>query len=801
MFSSGQTAFYIESSLRVNALLGLNSTPQMLLPPIDKAAVGQKFIHNPGAYDLQGDSLSYRLTTCKQGKDIDVTDFRSPEQIFQPTLKEDGSAPSTLTLNPITGELVWDAPMQPGQYNIAFFIDEWRGGILISSTNRDMQIIVTDNRNKRPRLTLPKDTCVIAGDFLFDTIVAKDPDNHAVILTHEGGVFSLNTPRKRATFSLFNLQPPNGEEHGLFQWVTTCFDVQREHYSVYFKTEDVPVPFSNRLADIQTWLIKVIGPQPDTVIATLTQNTPTAQVTVSWLPYDCGNASRMTVWHRKSSFDYVPEHCETGLPASAGYTRIGTVPITTLNFVDDNNGKGLERGLNHCYRIFAQFPEPAGGEGIVSEEACVFVPATAPYITNVSVEKTSANAGEIFVRWTRPFDADTVLFPRPYQYKLVRINLDDNSRTELPTLFAEKDTFFTDINLNTANIRYAYQVKLFSNTALIDSSAIASQVNLTAGSSLSSISLNWSNFQTPWNNKVAKFPLHYIYRKRTDNSNIFDLIDSTDVTQNGFTYTDRGTFNNIPLLPNTEYCYRITTIGSYEYAKIADSLVNQSIEICTFLLDTIKPCAPVILDNLFTTDATLECELPPAGDCPALKRYTNQLYWKKTVNNSGCDNDIIKFNVYHAPASDNNYSLIYTTTDTVFKHQNLASVAGCYRISAVDVSNNESFFSSPICVKNCPYYELPNVFTPNGDGKNDLFRPYACPRFTEKVNFQVYNRWGTLVHESDDSILLNWNGNTNNGRRVADGTYFYHAKVFIYTETGTLEEKNIKGTIQVLGGQ
>ena len=55
--NSVQTPFYIESQILIDPFIGLNSSPVLLVPPIDNAAVGIKFIHNPGAFDADGDSV------------------------------------------------------------------------------------------------------------------------------------------------------------------------------------------------------------------------------------------------------------------------------------------------------------------------------------------------------------------------------------------------------------------------------------------------------------------------------------------------------------------------------------------------------------------------------------------------------------------------------------------------------------------------------------------------------------------------------------------------------------------------
>jgi len=78
--------------------------------------------------------------------------------------------------------------------------------------------------------------------------------------------------------------------------------------------------------------------------------------------------------------------------------------------------------------------------------------------------------------------------------------------------------------------------------------------------------------------------------------------------------------------------------------------------------------------------------------------------------------------------------------------------------------------------------ELPNVFTPNGDGTNDVFsikdkfKVYCDPEFS----FTIYNRWGKKVFESKDPEF-EWDGD---GAGV--GTYFYTLTSRVRTQTGSV---------------
>lgn len=68
-------------------------------------------------------------------------------------------------------------------------------------------------------------------------------------------------------------------------------------------------------------------------------------------------------------------------------------------------------------------------------------------------------------------------------------------------------------------------------------------------------------------------------------------------------------------------------------------------------------------------------------------------------------------------------------------------------------------------------YDMPNVFTPNGDGSNDVFT--INPVNAVSLEMVIFNRWGNVVYESND-VEGTWNGrNNNNGAEVTEGTYFY----------------------------
>jgi gliding motility-associated-like protein len=85
---------------------------------------------------------------------------------------------------------------------------------------------------------------------------------------------------------------------------------------------------------------------------------------------------------------------------------------------------------------------------------------------------------------------------------------------------------------------------------------------------------------------------------------------------------------------------------------------------------------------------------------------------------------------------------------------------------------------------------MPNIFTPNGDSKNDeFFLETECD--LKKFHLSLYNRYGQVVFESFD-INFRWNGR-NGGRALSEGVYFY----ILEYETEFSEKFQKKGSVQL----
>lgn len=81
--------------------------------------------------------------------------------------------------------------------------------------------------------------------------------------------------------------------------------------------------------------------------------------------------------------------------------------------------------------------------------------------------------------------------------------------------------------------------------------------------------------------------------------------------------------------------------------------------------------------------------------------------------------------------------------------------------------------------KNSNVY-IPNSFSPNNDGINDLFMIFAGKGVEEVVNFSIFNRWGEMVFQQNNfqpnDDIYGWDGNFY-GQPMNPGVFVYSAEI------------------------
>jgi gliding motility-associated-like protein len=101
------------------------------------------------------------------------------------------------------------------------------------------------------------------------------------------------------------------------------------------------------------------------------------------------------------------------------------------------------------------------------------------------------------------------------------------------------------------------------------------------------------------------------------------------------------------------------------------------------------------------------------------------------------------------------------------------STFGTYYLTVKDFNSCTGTDSITIRRKNCIYIGIPNAFTPNGDTKNDIFKPTIF-QAVQNFSFIVFNRYGQKVFETNE-YGKGWDG-TFKGKTQSSGSYVYNIK-------------------------
>ena len=324
------------------------------------------------------------------------------------------------------------------------------------------------------------------------------------------------------------------------------------------------------------------------------------------------------------------------------------------------------------------------------------------------------------------------------------------------------------------------------------------------------------------------------------------ICEGESFTHNGITYTTSQTgittfypvpgscdsqvvfnLNVLPVNPLTQTemiraCFEVQYRGMtfYRDTVIRDTLYNQS------GCDSIYHIATIEVFNrppsVMYTDTTACGELWFNGNL-----YTQNTTVIDTLKNStGCDSAIVHTAIYiehidmflsiedpHDPYEGESFLLradnrenqgFYVTQwlpehifdqDKRLNYQRL-SLNGPETLMVIATTPAGCMDTAVLLVEPREYNKnmvIPNAFTPNGDGKNDVFRPFInLDRAYSIIDFKVYNRYGQVIHASAHSSQ-GWDGSFN-GKVQDNGVYQYIIRIRFIDGT----EKQFKGDVTLI---
>ena len=522
--NSVMVPMHIETELVINPFLGYNNSVQLLNAPVDKGCVGKLYLHNPSAYDPDGDSLSYKLVTCKGQDGIEIPGYTLPQ------------ASHSIEIDPVTGELRWDAPILQGEYNVAIMVEEWRHGVKVGSVVRDMQILISACGNDLPQIQCDDQYCLVAGEQLDFVISASDPDGDNVTLTVSGAPLELAiSPAMVNPETAFGLQPQME-----FLWNTTYAHIRNTPYQVVIHAKDDGTPVS--LTNVKTVTINVMAPKVQGFAAEVHGH----DATLSWSAYPCPSTTALLIYRKAGCDGYEPDACETGI-------RDGYQLIVTLNDASATSYSDLDlpQGVTYEYRILAQFPD--GALSIVSDAACVELKNDSPLMTHVTNDSIDLVSGQVVTCWAKPKEIDAQ-YVAPFSYSLTRI-LDG----EASVVYEGADTTFLDANIDLAEANtLVYKVEMRdAQQQLMGTSSTASAVMLSAIGSNDATNLSWAE-AVPWIVDSTQ-----VFKEK--NGSFVRIASVTDMA-----YTDTDVESD------ETYRYYVRTFGHYTMEGIMRPLVNYS---------------------------------------------------------------------------------------------------------------------------------------------------------------------------------------------------------------------------------
>ncbi len=159
-------------------------------------------------------------------------------------------------------------------------------------------------------------------------------------------------------------------------------------------------------------------------------------------------------------------------------------------------------------------------------------------------------------------------------------------------------------------------------------------------------------------------------------------------------------------------------------------------------------------------------EVPGAGPLGAGFNYTPNQECIDLINNEISVVDLaFGFTEGYMNFGINEDQVDILTDDLVYEYNNIGTFA-ITQVVANELGCTDTLVRE-ICVENVVKVYVPNIFTPDGDGINDLFAVYGIG--ITNFSMRIYDRWGTQLYSSDN-IEGSWDG-IHLGQRVQAGVY------------------------------
>lgn len=742
-----------------------NSSPVFTGIPVPYICINDTTYFSNSAVDPDGDSLvfSFRFPYDSQGS---LGGLMDPPAILNWPLAEAqyefdfspyqpfGSA-GYASIDPFTGATQY-VPTLIGNWVVAVEVEEWRNGQLIGIVRSDLQLLsVPCTDNQAPVSTVPLTTYyeVVAGEQLCIPLSFIDPDGDTVVVSSSSAIFDINQFNPPA--QIVGDSQGDGSLVTQICWTPACDLYSPVPFEFNLLVSDLACPPAFFVATIQ---IQVL-PNLSTIMIDGPMEACAYETSVTYCVEDAPNANY--VWSVSGgtivsnedtaciSVDWGPEGegWIDVMRVAEGCTAITDSPVTLLP-VDligiDGPLENCEYASNVSYCIEeipgATYTWNISGGTITSsaDGPCITVDWGSQGQGTIGVVRSGEGCGSIG-------NITVTIIPGP------PVAIDGP---------VEACPFQSNISYCTENVANAtYEWTVTGGT-------------ITSGANTSCITVEWG---TPGTGTISVFM-------------------SSDCGSEGYLQVTIGAAPAIQIEGPVENCAFQST-STYCTSEIPNGVYNWSVYGGTVTSATDGPCITVEwgasgAGSIEVVRSSDQCN--SEADLPIVIMPAPEATFEYTTDTTCTGVRALVYNTTpgSTSASWNLNDQLVSSTDSAIVPLPFGAQSG---ITLLITGQNGCLGSVTDSIGVASFEELlsfavPNVFTPNNDGKNDRFELVSDVPMIQCATMEIFDRWGRKVFTSAEGSG-SWNGKGENGEALADGVYFYLL---------TVNDEKIQGYVHLL---
>lgn len=743
---------YVEAHLD-NTIATCDHAPTFTTIPVPYICANQPFNYNQGAIDLDGDSLSYSMINPMDAGAVNVP-YNSPFSATYPLSTTSGN----VIFDPLTGQLTF-TPDATQVTVLAIKVDEFRNGVWIGSTMRDIQLVVIACSNTPPLILGggiqnqqggvnqgPTAVDICPGQSISWYVAVTDTNAGDTVYAYSniaavipGATFNIIGGD---TVSAYFSWTPTVADTGFYVFTYTVQDNACPIYGQQVFSFIVNVPASTSAGPDLSICYPQTNVQLHAVGGTLFVWTPNTGLSNDSIPDPIASPTATTTYIVTSDLSSSCHNTDTIVVFVLPALQLNPTanPDTICSGTQVHLFSNISGGTSGNYTVsWTSVPS-----GFTSSQTNPFVNPTSTTQYNLNVTSGQCAQSDSTSVYVWPIPSST--FNASPQGVCI------HQHTTIQYTGDTGPGFLYNWNFSGATVVSGtgsgpYDIYWNGNGNKTVTVVVTDPFGCTSTTSIT---------VTVYPDPVASFTASPL--------NGCDPLDVqfANTSTGGATYVwDFGDQSATSTQQNPNHIYNT---GDFGITLIATSAQGCSDTVSTTSMVHVIPPPTAS----FTTDAD-----------PTIRYDLTQATFNFTNTSVNADTYLWLFG---DNSTSTDFSPTHTYTDT-----------GHFTVTliAYNAFCSDTFRFSYIVVHEFDQIFFPTAFTPNNDGNNDVFHELGLEGVTT-LNYRIYNRWGQLVYETNDPAA-GWDGKYK-GADAEVGVYVYYAKAQMIN--GKIVEQ--KGNITLL---